>query len=60
MLQSEVLAASNERASELKATIKGQQPVQRRADRRWLFGKGNYVPETRSTIIPSSEYPTFE
>ncbi len=44
VLQSEVLAASNERAAELKAMIKGQQPTQmHRADRRWLFGKGNYL-----------------
>ena len=43
VLQSEVLAASNERAAELKAAIKGQQPIQRRADRRWLFGKGNFL-----------------
>lgn len=43
VLQSEVLAASNERAGELRATIKGKQPAQRRADRRWLFGKGNFL-----------------
>ncbi len=43
VLQSEVLAASNERAAELRAEIRGQQPSQRRADRRWLFGKGNYL-----------------
>ena len=44
VLQSEVLAASNERATELKAMIKGQQTAQtHRADRRWLFGKGNYL-----------------
>ncbi len=44
VLQSEVLAASNERAAELKAVIKGQQPTRsHRADRRWLFGKGNYL-----------------
>ncbi len=44
VLQSEVLAASNERATELRAIIKGQQQAQAlRADRRWLFGKGNYL-----------------
>ncbi len=44
VLQSEVLAASNEQATELKAIIKGKQTTQRlRADRRWLFGKGNYL-----------------
>ncbi len=44
VLQSEVLAASNERAADLRAIIKGQQPAQSlRADRRWLFGKGNYL-----------------
>lgn len=44
LLQSEVLAASNERAADLRAIIKGQQPAQAlRADRRWLFGKGNYL-----------------
>ncbi|MCP4006847.1 MAG: LPS export ABC transporter permease LptF, partial [bacterium] len=44
VLQSEVLAASNERAAELRAMIKGQQQARmHRADRRWLFGKGNYL-----------------
>ena len=45
VLQSEVLAASNERAAELRAVIKGNPTAQirNRADRRWLFGKGNYL-----------------
>ena len=44
VLQSEVLAASNEKATELRAIIKGRQTSQTlRADRRWLFGKGNYL-----------------
>ena len=45
VLQSEVLAASNERASELRSIIKGSPNTQARnsADRRWLFGKGNYL-----------------
>ena len=44
-LQSEVLAASNERAAELKAVIEGSDSslVGSRADQRWLFGKGNYL-----------------
>ena len=44
VLQSEVLAASNERAAELRAVIKGNPAqIRNRADRRWLFGKGNYL-----------------
>ena len=45
LLQSEVLAASNERAAELRAAIKGNKSarVRQKADRRWLFGKGNYL-----------------
>ncbi|MCP3962101.1 MAG: LPS export ABC transporter permease LptG [bacterium] len=45
LLQSEVLAASNERAAELRAAIKGNRSarIRQKADRRWLFGKGNYL-----------------
>ncbi len=45
VLQSEVLAASNERAAELRSIIRGSNPSQARdrADQRWLFGKGNYL-----------------
>ena len=45
VLQSEVLAASNARAAELKAAIRGNPSVllKNRADRRWLFGKGNHL-----------------
>lgn len=44
-LQSEVLAAANARAAELKAAIRGNPSalLKNRADRRWLFGKGNYL-----------------
>lgn len=43
-LQSEVLAASNARAAQLEATIKGQEESHRRSvtsSRRWIYGKGN-------------------
>jgi len=45
LLQAEVLAASNVRVDELKATIKGREPrPHRRADQRWLYGKaGGYL-----------------
>ena len=42
LLESEVLAASNERVTELKATIKGQTIARAGgSNRRWLYGKGN-------------------
>lgn len=45
VLQSEVLAASNARAAELRAAIKGNNSslLRNRADRRWLFGKSNQL-----------------
>ncbi len=45
VLQSEVLAASNERTAELRSIIKGNQSslTRNRADQRWLFGKGNFL-----------------
>jgi len=45
VLQSEVLAASNARAAELRAAIKGSNSslLRNRADRRWLFGSGNQL-----------------
>lgn len=45
VLQSEVLAASNERAAELRAIIKGDATAHQRssADQHWLFGKGNFL-----------------
>lgn len=43
VFQSEVLAASNARLATLEAQIKGRPPKPqiRRADRRWLYGKGD-------------------
>ncbi|MCP4660941.1 MAG: YjgP/YjgQ family permease [bacterium] len=39
LLEAEVLAVSNVRVDELKATIKGREPrPHRRADQRWLYG----------------------
>jgi LPS export ABC transporter permease LptG/LPS export ABC transporter permease LptF len=45
LLQSEVLAASNERVSELDAAIKGREVPLRSmtSNRRWLYGQGNQL-----------------
>jgi len=45
VLDSEVLPAANERLSELENVIKGRtnSPLGRRADRRWLVGKGDHL-----------------
>lgn len=46
LLQSEVLAAANQRVSELESIIKGRDTslgAYRRADRLWIYGKGGYA-----------------
>ena len=45
VLQSEVLPASNQKVAKYKDIIKGREGARtyRRADRQWLFGRGNYI-----------------